>query len=355
MSTTDQLQQAFRLIKDGNKTQATAILVPIVRAEPNNADAWWLLANAVSSPEQQRRSLEQVLRLRPNDDKARNMLDKIGGGAYTPPPQQPDPFAGASYPPQQQPYDPFAASAPQPDPFASDPYAGSDPFAHVGSQQQTAWGSTPMQSPPPVVVERRKGTSPFVIFLAIIGLIGVVSCGICAVATGGFASMFGQVIQQVAGTLTSDPDFGTAMQNFGNLGLTLTADPNFENLAATMSSSFGTANSGVQLSGDFNLRGTVEKGQTVSGTVDSSEDDGWTFSGSSGDQIVIDLRATSDDLDPQLYLYNPVKALVMQNDDIDFANDNLNSRIEITLPESGTYTIIVSAFGNGGSYELSVR
>lgn len=78
MSTSDQLQQAYRLIRDGNKTQAMAIIVPIVRAEPNNADAWWLLANAVSEVDQQRRALEQVLRLRPNDDKARQMMERIG-------------------------------------------------------------------------------------------------------------------------------------------------------------------------------------------------------------------------------------------------------------------------------------
>lgn len=356
MSTSDQLQQAYRLIKDGNKTQATAILVPIVRAEPNNADAWWLLANAVSNPDQQRRSLEQVLRLRPNDEKARRMLDRIGGGSTPPPPPPPqpapppDPFTGStSYPPQQQTYDPFAGSTPEPDPFAG------DPFDDVIDERRERRGVTPVGTPPPVIVERRKGTSPFVIFLAIIGVIGIIGCAICAIATGGFAFLGGQFIQQVAGTLTSDPGFATAMQEFGNLGLTLTVDPNFGGLAATLSSSLEEIGSGSQVLGDYTRRGAVEKGQTVTGTVDTFEDDGWTFEGSEGDEITVELLATDSDLDPQLYLYGPDEALIAENDDIDFANDNRNSRVEVTLPSSGTYTIIVSAFGEGGAYELSMR
>ena len=57
MSTSQQLQQAFQLIKNGQRQEAAQILVPIVRAEPNNADAWWLLANAVTNEEQQRNRL----------------------------------------------------------------------------------------------------------------------------------------------------------------------------------------------------------------------------------------------------------------------------------------------------------
>jgi hypothetical protein len=354
------LQQAYRLIKDGNKTQATSILVPIVRAEPNNADAWWLLANAVSNTEQQRRSLEQVLRLRPNDEKARRMLDRIGGGASAPPPPPPqpapppDPFAAStSYPPQQT-YDPFAGSTSEPDPFAGDPFDTSDPFADVIDQRRERRDVTPVGAAPPVIVQRRKGTSPFVIFLAIIGVIGIIGCAICAIATGGFAFLGGQFIQQVAGTLTSDPDFATAMQEFGNLGLTLTADPNFGGLAATMSSSLEEIG-GAAVLGDYNRRGAVEMGQTVTGTVDTFDDDGWTFEGSDGDEITVELVATDNDLDPQLYVYGPDEGLIAENDDIDFANDNRNSRVEVTLPSSGTYTIIVSAFGEGGAYELSVR
>ncbi len=47
--------------------------------------------------------------------------------------------------------------------------------------------------------------------------------------------------------------------------------------------------------------------------------------------------------------------MIAENDDINLLQGNTNSRISITLPVSGKYTIIVSAFGNGGDYEISVR
>ena len=44
------------------------------------------------------------------------------------------------------------------------------------------------------------------------------------------------------------------------------------------------------------------------------------------------------------------------NDDIDFQNNNLNSRIETTLPSNGAYTVVVSDVGfGGGNYELVLR
>src|SRR5215207_3197274 len=71
------LQVAYRLIREGNKQEAVRILTPIVRADPQNADAWWLLANAVDNPEQKRRALERVLRLRPEDERAQRMYASL--------------------------------------------------------------------------------------------------------------------------------------------------------------------------------------------------------------------------------------------------------------------------------------
>lgn len=313
MSTSDQLQQAYRLIRDGNKTQATAILVPIVRNEPNNADAWWLLANAVSGVDQQRRALEQVLRLRPNDDKARQMMDRIGGFGASP-----------------QPPDPWATQPPPSDPF------GSDPFAHVGSGQSAPYYPQPrtggMQSAPPIAPQR-KGTNPCVIVLAIVGFVVVVGCAACMLLSGGTIGTF---VSGFLGTLTADPDlantFGTAIANITPEG----------------------SNLGSRLSGNFTDRGTIERGQTLNANVDTFVDDGWTFDGDSGDSVTIEVRARGD-LDPELFLYDPQRLLIAENDDINLLQGDTNSRVTITLPASGKYTIIVSAFGEGGDYEISVR
>jgi hypothetical protein len=85
MSENDTLQQAYQLIRSGEKTEAVKLLLPIVRADPDNADAWWLLANAVDKSDQAKRALQQVLKIRPNDQRARRFLEQLGG---TPPPSR---------------------------------------------------------------------------------------------------------------------------------------------------------------------------------------------------------------------------------------------------------------------------
>ena len=42
----NQLEQAYNLIQNDRLDDAVGLLRPIVRADPNNPDAWWLLANA---------------------------------------------------------------------------------------------------------------------------------------------------------------------------------------------------------------------------------------------------------------------------------------------------------------------
>ena len=64
-STRQQLQQAYEFIRSGRKSEAEAILLPILKANEDDANAWWLLANAVTSPDDIREALQNVLRLRP--------------------------------------------------------------------------------------------------------------------------------------------------------------------------------------------------------------------------------------------------------------------------------------------------
>ena len=76
-ATRSQLQQAYRLIQQEELDKAIAILKPIVASQPNNADAWWLMANAVSEPEDARNALQNVLRLNPSNAQARELLDQL--------------------------------------------------------------------------------------------------------------------------------------------------------------------------------------------------------------------------------------------------------------------------------------
>ena len=70
------LQQAYQFIKTGEKALAEALLRRIVADDADNADAWWLLANAVDDPDDIREALDHVLRLRPDHAKAQLMLKR---------------------------------------------------------------------------------------------------------------------------------------------------------------------------------------------------------------------------------------------------------------------------------------
>ncbi len=76
-ATRSQLEQAYKLIQQENLDGAIAILRPIVESQPNNADAWWLLANAVSEPKEAYEALNNVIRLKPKHAEARDLLNKL--------------------------------------------------------------------------------------------------------------------------------------------------------------------------------------------------------------------------------------------------------------------------------------
>lgn len=75
--TRQQLAKAFDLIRQDQLDAAMTLLRPITEAQPENADAWWLLANASSEPRDARRALVNVLKLNPSYPKARALLDKL--------------------------------------------------------------------------------------------------------------------------------------------------------------------------------------------------------------------------------------------------------------------------------------
>lgn len=104
---------------------------------------------------------------------------------------------------------------------------------------------------------------------------------------------------------------------------------------------------------------TISLGSTIRGSLtpaDVQTDSGWyhedyTFSGSRGQVIQVDLQ--SDEFDTFIDLYQGTR-WVAEDDD---GGDGLDSRLVFTLPESGSYTICVrSRYANRtGSYTLSLR
>jgi hypothetical protein len=76
-STKEQLQQAYGFIKSGRKREARGLLAPIVQKDRENEQAWFLLAYAVNDRDHQIQALRQVLRINPQNMKARSRLDQL--------------------------------------------------------------------------------------------------------------------------------------------------------------------------------------------------------------------------------------------------------------------------------------
>lgn len=99
------------------------------------------------------------------------------------------------------------------------------------------------------------------------------------------------------------------------------------------------------------VQGALTTGDAV--LEDGSLYDEYTFAGSSGQQITISL--ISQDFDPYLILLDPEGRRISENDDV--SRNNRNSRLVITLPSSGTYTVVANSYesGSNGTYEIKIE
>jgi hypothetical protein len=74
----------------------------------------------------------------------------------------------------------------------------------------------------------------------------------------------------------------------------------------------------------------------------------FTFEAAAGQDVAFEV--VSDDFDTYLYVTGPGLAGALSDDD---GGSSTNSRIEVSQPEGGTYTVVVSAFGEGtGAFRL---
>ena len=82
----NKLEQAYELINLEQLDEAQRILLPILKTEPENIEAWWLLANAVTDPTDAREVLQQVLELNPQHSEAQERLEELNA-VYPPEPE----------------------------------------------------------------------------------------------------------------------------------------------------------------------------------------------------------------------------------------------------------------------------
>ena len=85
------LEPIKRLINAGDQRGARLALVDLLEAEPDNADAWALMAILLTDPAEQARCYREILRIAPDDRQAAAWLESLTGQAA-------DQAAGAQLP-----------------------------------------------------------------------------------------------------------------------------------------------------------------------------------------------------------------------------------------------------------------
>ncbi|MEL6306895.1 MAG: hypothetical protein AAFV98_08455 [Chloroflexota bacterium] len=73
----DQLKQAFALIKQGNKAEASTLIKSVLREDRNNPNAWWLMAMVVEDDDKRIRAAKKVLELKPDHIGATKLLTRL--------------------------------------------------------------------------------------------------------------------------------------------------------------------------------------------------------------------------------------------------------------------------------------
>lgn len=96
--------------------------------------------------------------------------------------------------------------------------------------------------------------------------------------------------------------------------------------------------------------GVLEEGDEVVPN-DGSFYDSFPLEGSAGDSFSISLE--SQDFDTFLAVMDPEGNIIEKNDDLN--EQTSNSRLEITLPESGSYSVIVNAYDQGGKGKYTLK
>lgn len=83
------LRTGIQAAQSGNKAAARRLLEQVVEQDPNNELAWMWMASVVESAAERRSCLQKVLAINPNNERARQALDKLP--QETPPPRRETP------------------------------------------------------------------------------------------------------------------------------------------------------------------------------------------------------------------------------------------------------------------------
>jgi hypothetical protein len=99
---------------------------------------------------------------------------------------------------------------------------------------------------------------------------------------------------------------------------------------------------------------TLRPYEPVEGSLDG-DSVSYSFTGRTGEPLSFRVTATSGDLDPVLTIRGTSGQVVISNDDYDYP-ENTDALLQaVTIPDFGTYTAVVSAFGDtAGGFTLTM-
>ncbi|MFO7323584.1 MAG: hypothetical protein DIU68_017785 [Chloroflexota bacterium] len=289
MATGQQLQYVYELIRSGHREHAANLLTVLLVTDPQNADAWWLLALAAPTAEIMRRALCRVLELRPDDTRARHLLDSLNVRQVR--------AEGRAAALQRQ-------HAPLPA-FPAYDSASRRPALRRRDSDRIS------------IFRQRRSTGFFVAFAMAI-LFGLAGCGLMVVAVASGVQLVGRALAGFQLPVAA-PVFELETQT--NLG-------------------------------DINSLGNTGYAQFRDGALGSAaERHAYTFTGRTGDIVIVEVTTPDSSLDPAIALYAPDGRLIAASR----ATNDVDARLNTTLPLDGMYTIVVSSQGTTGSYRLSLR
>jgi hypothetical protein len=122
------IQSAIDAAKQGDKTKSIDLVRQVLTSNPNDVDAWMVLAAVVDDPERKRQCLNRVLSIDPTNKIARDELLDMDRAHMSATPSQPfvEPISTTTSPPEPLTYSSSAFSyedvpAPEPDPVSLPP------------------------------------------------------------------------------------------------------------------------------------------------------------------------------------------------------------------------------------------
>jgi hypothetical protein len=315
-----QLQHAYQLIQLGKREQAANLLTVVLASDRDNADAWWLLAQAATDQNTIRRALLRVMELRPGDQRARQMLDSMDLRAH---------LAQR----RTATHEMHAVQASQ----YTQPVTTFPTLSHTGAFPAAA--EPALEEVRPVLQRRARQRrivrdEPKANTIFRLALIGAVLFGLIGCAVLSFATLNG-VVSGVRAVEASVGGF----------------NPSLPAVAIEVS---GSQPEQPQL-GNVNALGSLSYQQFRTGAIASTADQhAYTFTGKAGDFVLIELSAINGAaLDPALALYAPDRSLVGGSMDISAAQHD--ARLSLNLPFEGEYTIVISAQAGAGDYQVALR